>query len=28
VLTWQEGQKVVTVTFVNGKVMSKTQFGL
>jgi len=28
VLTWQEGQKIVTVTFVNGKVMSKTQFGL
>jgi hypothetical protein len=28
VLTWQEGQKLISVTFVNGKVMSKTQFGL
>jgi len=28
VMTWQEGQKVVSVTFVNEKVMSKTQFGL
>ena len=28
VLTWQEGRKVVSVTFVNDKVMTKTQFGL
>lgn len=28
VLTWQEGQKLISVTFLNGKVMSKTQFGL
>ena len=28
VLMWQEGRKAVTVTFVNGKVMSKTQVGL
>jgi len=28
VLSWQEGRKIVSVTFVNGKVMSKTQFGL
>ena len=28
VLTWQEGRKVISVTFVNDKVMTKTQFGL
>lgn len=28
VLTWQDGSKIITVTFVNGKVMTKTQFGL
>lgn len=28
VLTWQDGRKIISVTFVNGKVMSKTQFGL
>jgi hypothetical protein len=28
VLTWQEGRKVVSVTFVNDKMMTKTQFGL
>jgi hypothetical protein len=28
VLTWQDGRKIISVTFVNGKVMTKTQFGL
>jgi hypothetical protein len=28
VLLWQEGRKVISVTFVNDKVMTKTQFGL
>jgi hypothetical protein len=28
VVTWQDGRKLISVTFVDGKVMSKTQFGL
>lgn len=28
VMTWQSGTKVITITFSNGKVMSKAQSGL
>jgi hypothetical protein len=28
VFTWHEGQKVISVTFVNDKMTTKTQFGL